>query len=59
MDPEEQKKLMKEAFKEAYTEFLDARFAQFGKWAMGTFLALVVGALTYFILVINGWKSPH
>lgn len=59
LSQEEQKELMKEAFKEAYKEFMDERFAQFGRWALGTFLAMVMGALTYFILMINGWKAPQ
>lgn len=59
MTPEEQKEIMKQAFKESYKEFLDEHFATFGKWALSSFIAMALGALTYFILVLNGWKSPQ
>lgn len=62
MSPEEEKKeraLMKDAVKEGIKEWLDDKFAAFGKWAALSFAALALAALVYFILAANGWKAPH
>jgi hypothetical protein len=45
----------KAALKEALKEWLDEKFAVFGKWSMGTIGAAAVFALGYFILSTNGW----
>ena len=47
----------KQALKEALKEWLDERFASFGKWSFGTIAAIVLAALTYFILQVNGWHK--
>ena len=46
----------KQALKEALKEWLDERFAVLGKWSFGTIAAIVLAALTYFVLQINGWQ---
>jgi len=57
-DPnEEQKNLMKEAFKEAIQEWLDKQYAVFGRWSFWAFMSLAVVALLYFILNLNGWHQ--
>lgn len=48
---------MKEALKEALKEWLDEKFAQLGKWSMGTMAAAGLTALVYFMLTMNGWHK--
>lgn len=45
----------KEALKEALKEWLDEKYAAFGKWSFRTLSVLALGALVYFILYMNGW----
>lgn len=45
----------KEVQKEAIKEWIDEKFAQFGKYSLGAAAAATIGALTYFILTMNGW----
>jgi hypothetical protein len=45
----------KDALKEALKEWLDEKFAQFGKWSFTAICAAALGALAYFILWTNGW----
>jgi hypothetical protein len=52
MSRDEEKAILKEALK----EWLDERFTQFGKWSAGAISALALGALTYFILFMAGWR---
>ena len=47
---------VKEALKEAIKEWMDAKYTALGKWAAGTFVALVIYALTWLILKAYGWK---
>jgi hypothetical protein len=51
MGPDETKAALKEALK----EWLDSKFAAFGKWSLTTIAACALAVLTYFILQINGW----
>lgn len=46
----------KDALKQALKEWLDEKFATFGKWSFGTFGAAALAALTWFILQSNGWQ---
>jgi hypothetical protein len=48
----------KEAMKEALKEWLDEKFAHFGKWAFASMAAAALGALIYFMLTMNGWRPP-
>jgi hypothetical protein len=50
MQKEEQKSLIKEAFK----EWLDEKAAQFGKWTFKYVSTAIVGAMLYY-LVSNGF----
>jgi hypothetical protein len=50
MQKEEQKSLIKEAFK----EWLDEKAAQFGKWTFKYVGTAIVGAMLYY-LVTNGF----
>jgi hypothetical protein len=55
MTPEEQKAVIKEALH----EWLEAKFAQFGKWSLHGILAMVLVALAYLFLAQHGWTPPH
>jgi hypothetical protein len=46
---------VKEALKEALKEWLNERFAEVGRWTFRGALVAALGALTYFILQMNGW----
>ncbi len=46
---------VKEVFKEALKEWLDEKFAAFGKWSAITLAAMALAALVYFILSVQGW----
>ncbi len=48
---------IKEAAKEAIREFLDEKFAAFGKWSLASIAALVLAGVVYFILLVNGWHK--
>lgn len=56
-DGDERRQEMKDATKQAIKEWLDEKFAQFGKWSMGTVAALFLVALIYLILWANGWHK--
>lgn len=45
----------KAAIKEALKEWLDEKFATFGKWSAAALAAAALTALVYFILILNGW----
>ena len=47
----------KAVVKEALTEWLDGKFAQFGRWSFYGIAAAGLAALVYFILVHNGWRQ--
>lgn len=47
----------KEAIKEALHEWLDAKFAEFGKWTFRGVLAAVLFGGAYLYLVSHGWKQ--
>jgi len=48
---------IKKAMKEALKEWLDGKFAAFGKWSAAGLAAAGLVALVYFILSINGWHK--
>lgn len=48
---------MKGILKEALKEWLDEKFSTFGKWSLATISALILGAITIFILNTNGWHQ--
>ena len=47
----------KEAVKEALKEWMDAKYAEAGKWGVTGILATSVVALAYFIFWVNGFGS--
>lgn len=47
----------KRVIKEAIREWLDEKFAAFGKWTLAGFLSLVTVALLYLVLWQNGWHK--
>lgn len=47
----------KEILKTALKEWLDEKILEFGKFSLKTIAVLALGALTYFILVFNGWHK--
>jgi hypothetical protein len=54
-DREERKAIVKEAL----SEWLDKKFAQFGKWSFHGILAMVLAAIAYLFLAQHGWTPPH
>lgn len=46
---------IKAAMKDAIKEWLDDKFADFGKWSLGGMLAGLLGGVGYFIL----WVYSH
>ena len=48
---------IKEALKGAIKEWLNERFAEFGKWSFLGICAAGLGLLTYFLLLVNGWHK--
>lgn len=48
---------IKAALKAAIKEWLDEKFAEFGRWSMGAVVAAALAALTLFILHMNGWHK--
>ena len=56
-DQDDQKRLIKEAFKEGVKEWLDEKYQLVGKWTIRGFLALLLAALVMLILWSNGHLS--
>ena len=55
MTPEEQKALVKEALH----EWLESKFAEFGKWSFRGISALMLAVLVYIFFSQHGWTPPH
>lgn len=47
----------KAAMKEALKEWMDEKFAVFGRWSFYSLSAMALTALVYFMLRMNGWKQ--
>lgn len=54
LSPHEQKEVLKQAL----SEWLDTKFAAFGKWSLGGIAAITFAALAYWVLTSHGWKPP-
>lgn len=52
-DQEDEKRIVKEAIK----EWLDEQVLTFGKWSLRVIFGVILGALTYFVLAMNGWHK--
>lgn len=58
MSGDEARKLAdKEVVKEALEEWLDKKFAQFGKWTLGGLCALAFAGCVYLALAGQGWHK--
>lgn len=53
LDPKDQKEILKEALH----EWLDAKFAAFGKWTLMGMAAAAFSGLAYFALIGLGWHK--
>lgn len=52
LSPEEQK----EMFKQAMKEWIDDKYILLGKFTLGMLATLGLGAFTYFVLSMSGWR---
>lgn len=50
---------MKNVLKEGLKEWLDEKFAQFGKWSMVGIACMILVVMAYFSLKFAGWSPPH
>ncbi len=50
---------IKETLKAAMREWLDEKFAEFGRWSLHAILAAALVALTYLLLTQSGWRPPE
>ena len=48
---------IKKAIKDAVTEWLNEKFATFGRWSAYSLAALGLASFIKFILMIEGWKK--
>lgn len=55
--PDIDKELYKEAFKEGLNEWLDKKFAQFGRWTLGGLMVAAFGGAIYLALKGQGWSK--
>lgn len=53
-----ERSVIKDAMKEAMKEWLDEKFAAFGRWSFYGFMAALFTAFTYFIMASTGWVRP-
>lgn len=47
---------VKEALKSAIKEWLDERFAQFGRWTLGALASAIVAGVAYGLIVLYSYK---
>lgn len=47
---------VKEALKEALKEWMDDKYATFGKWTFRTLAGIALSALVYGLLALNGFS---
>ena len=45
----------KEEIKEAIKEWMDEKFATFGKWTLYSFATVVFGWVMYGLIMLSGW----
>lgn len=56
--PHENKDDMKSAMKDAIKEWMDEKYAEFGRWSLHAILIAGLGALGYYLVSHGGFKSP-
>ena len=49
---------VKDMLKEALREWMDEKFAAFGRWSIYGILASILGGIAWAILVTKGWTPP-
>ena len=54
---DEEKEAVKEAMCEALREWLDEKYAAFGKWSFNGLLAMALGGIVYMFLLSQGWNK--
>jgi hypothetical protein len=47
----------KETLKSALKEWMDEKMVELGKFSLKTIAVLILGALVYFVLTMNGWHK--
>lgn len=57
MSAQDEKEVMKAAMKEALREWLDEKYATFGRFSLHGLAAAGLGAVAYFVLILNGWHK--
>ena len=57
-EEKERRDEMRETMKEALREWLDAKFADFGKWSAIGIACMFLAVVTYFALKFAGWAPP-
>ena len=55
--PQLDKDTQKEALKEALHEWLDEKFAAFGKWTLAGLMSATFTGLAYLFLTAQGWHK--
>jgi len=58
-DDDEKKRLMKEAWKEAFKEVMMAEYASIGRSAVRLAVLAILGIIAYLILWKMGWTPPE
>lgn len=58
-DDDEKKRLMKDAWKEAFKEEMRDQYAAVGRWTARLVVMCALGLLLYLILWKMGWSPPN
>lgn len=54
--PDLDKEAQKAAMKEAISEWMDLKWATFGKWTAKGIIAMVIAGVTYLFVITHGFK---
>lgn len=57
-DEDDKKRLMKEAWKEAFKEVMREEYANIGSWTVRLLVLGLIGAVGYLIMWRMGWTPP-
>ncbi len=58
MSDDENKRLVKEAMKEAYKEVLEKNYAEVGRWTVRGVVLAALALLLYLVAIKSGWTPP-